>query len=193
MGEFIARKPEPKQNNYCYGAGNCPFYIEEGKCKMEKLMDKVNLIGGGIVAILSAVFGQLWFLFAGLLVLNVVDWLSGWKAAAKLKKSDSKVGAKGVAKKVWYWIIIAVSFYIGFAFEKLGAVLGVSLGFMNMIGWFVLANYLVNEIRSITENAVKLGADVPGFLIKGLKITGNLIDHAADTRMPQSDEKERIQ
>lgn len=160
---------------------------------MEKLMDKVNLIGGGIVAILSAAFGQLWFLFAGLLMLNVVDWLSGWQAAVKLKKSDSKVGAKGVAKKVWYWIIIAVSFYIGFAFEKLGAVLGVSLGFMNMIGWFVLANYLVNEIRSITENAVKLDADVPDFLIKGLKITGSLIDHAADARMPQSDEKERIQ
>ena len=69
-----------------------------------------------------------------------MDW-SGWFARGsevkKEKRDSGKVGAKGVAKKVWYWIIIAVSFYIGFAFEKLGAVLGVSLGFMNMIGWFV--------------------------------------------------------
>lgn len=155
---------------------------------MNKFLNEVNLIGGGIVTVLTAVLGQLWFLFVGLLVLNVIDWLSGWYWASMNKQSSSKIGAKGVAKKVWYWIIIAVAFYIGFAFEKLGSVLGVPLDFMNMIGWFVLANYLVNEIRSVTENAVKLNAPVPKFLVKGLKIAGDLIDNAADGKLPKGED-----
>lgn len=152
-------------------------------------MDKVNWVGSAVVVVFSSVFGRLWFLFAGLLVLNVIDWLSGWYWASKNKKSSSKIGARGVMKKVWYWIIIAVAFYIGFAFEKLGTVLGVPLGFMNMVGWFVLANYLVNEIRSVTENAVKLNAPVPKFLVKGLKIAGDLIDNAADGKLPKGEGK----
>ena len=53
------------------------------------------------------------------------------------------------------------------------------LGFMQFIGWFVLANYLVNEIRSILENMVEMGVNVPPMLIKGLKIASERIDAAA--------------
>lgn len=154
---------------------------------MDKLLDKVNCIGGGCVAVLTAIFGPMWIFFAGFFVLNVADWLTGWRWASKNGKSDSKVGARGIAKKVGYWLIIAVSFYIGFAFEKLGQVIGVPLAFMNYIGWFVLANYLVNEIRSLIENLVKLGVGVPKFLTKGLKIAGDLIDNAADGKLPKGE------
>ena len=69
--------------------------------------------------------------------------------------------------------------YIGYSFAQMGETIGVGLGFMQFIGWFVLANYLVNEIRSILENMVEMGVNVPPMLIKGLKIASELIDAAA--------------
>lgn len=150
-----------------------------------KLLDQTNVIGGGLVAFLIAIFGEMWFLFAGLLILNLLDWFSGWIWAVKNHESSSKIGARGIAKKVGYWVIIGVSFYIGFSFEQMGEILEIPLEFMNGIGWFVLANYLVNEIRSLLENAVKLHVPVPTFLTHGLKITGDLIDCAVDVKLQE--------
>ena len=82
-------------------------------------------------------------------------------------------------KKVWYWVVIAIAFYIGFSFEQMGQTIGVRLGFMKFVGWFVLANYLVNEIRSILENLVDMDVNVPPILIKGLKVASEKIDAAA--------------
>lgn len=141
-----------------------------------EIINKVNLIGGGIIAVFSTLFGQYWFLFAGLIVFNVVDWLTGWYYARLNNLESSKVGAKGVIKKVGYWIIIGIAFYISYAFAKLGEIIGIDLKFTIGIGWFVLANYLVNELRSILENAVKLGWNAPNFLVKGLEIADKAIE-----------------
>ena len=59
---------------------------------------------------------------------------------------------------------------------------------MNMLGYFVLTSYLVNEIRSILENALKVGVTLPQFLIKGLKIAGDLIDNTANATLPNNDD-----
>lgn len=43
------------------------------------------------------------------------------------------------------------------------------------IGWFTLACYMVNELRSLIENLVEIGVNVPAILVKGLDITEKLI------------------
>lgn len=154
---------------------------------MNKLFEGTNVIGGAVTAFFVAILGQFWFLFVGLLLFNVIDWLTGWYAARQKGEESSKVGAKGIFKKLWYWIVILISFYISFSFEKMGALVGINLSFMNMLGYFVLASYLVNEIRSILENALKVGVTLPQFLIKGLKIAGDLIDNTASATLPNND------
>ncbi len=144
------------------------------------IINKVNLIGGAVVAFLAAVFGQHWILFAGLLVFNIIDWLSGWYYARINKIESSKTGAKGIVKKVGYWVVIGIAFYISLAFTEMGETIGIDLSFTIGIGWFVLASYLVNEIRSILENAVKLGWNAPKILIKGLEIADKAMEKAAD-------------
>ena len=152
---------------------------------MNRLFEGTNVIGGAITAFFTAVFGQFWFLFIGLLSFNVIDWLSGWYAARQKNEESSKVGAKGIVKKLWYWIVILISFYISFAFEKMGILVGLDLSFMNILGYFVLASYLVNEIRSILENIIKVGLKLPNYLIKGLKITDNMLDYVANNSLPK--------
>ena len=55
-------------------------------------------------------------------------------------------------------------------------ILGLNLDFLLLLGWFTLACLLVNEIRSILENLVECGYNVPVFLIKGLAVTEKLIN-----------------
>ena len=74
------------------------------------------------------------------------------------------------------------SFMIPELFIHLGQdLLGINLSFLALLGWFTLATLLVNEIRSILENLVEYGINVPEFLIKGLAITEKLISAGADT------------
>ena len=149
------------------------------KERVTQFFNNVNMIGGVVMTAVAAVLGQYWFLFAGFLLFNVIDWLSGWARSRYRQESCSKVGARGIVKKVWYWVVVGTAFFIGFSFQQMGQSIGVPLDFMNLMGWFVLANYLVNEIRSILENLVDMDVPVPVFLTKGLKIAAEKIEAAA--------------
>lgn len=151
------------------------------------LADKYNAIAGAIVATLSAIFGIYWYIFAAFFLLNVIDWLTGWYKANKKGEESSKVGLNGALKKLGYWAVILVAFIISDVFTKLGSdVLNVNLSFLMMIGWFTLAMLLVNEARSILENLVECGYNVPDFLIKGLAVAQKMLNKR--TEIPDADD-----
>ena len=154
---------------------------------MEKFFNEINIIYGCLTALFTYMFGELWFLFVGFLILNITDWFTGWGASRKENTESSSVGAKGIIKKVCYWIVIAVAFYIGVALSKMGTVIGADLRFLQAVGWFVLANYIINEIRSILENCVRIGIEVPEILVKGLDVTANLVDKIGGESVEQRD------
>lgn len=146
-----------------------------------KVLEKSNVVWGAVATFLAAVFGQYWFLFVGFLVLNIVDYATGViKAKFYQKNESSAVGAKGILKKVMYWVVIGIAFFVSDCFIKFGDILGLNLSFLILFGWFTLASYVVNEIRSILENCVVMGINVPEFLIKGLDITQKLMNSKTD-------------
>ena len=154
-------------------------------------INRYNSIAGLLISILTAIFGIYWYLFVAYLFLNVLDWLSGWYKARKLGEESSKVGIKGIIKKVGYWIIITVSFLMPAIFINLGHdMLGINLDFLLMLGWFTLACLLVNEIRSILENLVECGYRIPVILIKGLAVTDKLLNSKTiDEKKDQNNNK----
>lgn len=144
-------------------------------------IDTYNAVVGCIIAVLSTVFGVYWYLFAGYLLFNILDWGTGWYKARKKKQESSYIGLRGIAKKTGYWVIILVAFLIPALFIQFCQdLLGINLGFLVLLGWFTLATLIVNEIRSILENLVECGYDVPDFLIRGLAITEKLIHAGVD-------------
>lgn len=148
---------------------------------MKAFTDTYNLITGAVMAIMTAIFGIYWYIFAAYLVLNVFDWLTGWYKSRKNKKESSSVGLKGILKKLGYWVIIAVAFLMSSVFVNLGKdILGINLDFLMMIGWFTLACLLVNEVRSILENLVESGYNVPAVLINGLEIADKMINRESE-------------
>lgn len=146
-----------------------------------KIIDTYNMAVGAVIAVLSAVFGAYWYLFAAYLAFNILDWLTGWYKARQLKRESSSVGLKGIIKKLGYWVIIAVAFMASSVFVSIGDdLLHIDLNFLTMIGWVTLACLSVNEVRSIIENLVECGYNVPQVLIKGLAVTDELINKDED-------------
>ena len=151
-------------------------------------IDYYNVAVGAVVAVLTAIFGVYWYLFAGYLLLNVLDWITGWRRANKLHQESSMVGLRGIVKKTGYWVIVLIAFMIPDLFIKLGRdTLGINLDFLMLLGWFTLATLLVNEIRSILENMVEMNYDVPEILISGLAITEKLIKKKSETIIPEDE------
>lgn len=143
---------------------------------MDKIIDTYNAIVGGIVAVLSVVFGEHWILFALFLLFNIADWFTGWMKSRMAHKENSTAGWKGVLKKMGYWLMILVSFGASAIFIEIGTVLGVNLQITTLLGWFVLASLAINELRSICENFVEAGFNVPNILIRGLQVADKAIN-----------------
>ena len=139
-------------------------------------MDTYNAIVGGIVAVLSFVFGEHWILFAIFLLFNVADWLTGWMKSRMAGKENSMKGWQGVLKKLGYWLMILVAFAASSVFIEIGNTLGMDLGITTLLGYFVLASLLVNELRSILENFVEAGYNVPNILVKGLEVADKVVN-----------------
>lgn len=153
---------------------------ERGSEKM-RVLDCYNTITGILVTILSAAFGTYWYIFAAFILFNIFDWLTGWYKSRKMKTESSAVGLKGILKKLGYWVIVAMAFLIANVFVQMGHdVLNMNLDFLMLIGWFTLACLMVNEARSILENLVECGYEVPMILIQGLAVTEKLLNQESE-------------
>ena len=130
--------------------------------------DKYNAVTGAIVAVLTAIFGTYWYVFAAFLALNVIDWITGWIKANKKKEESSKVGAIGAVKKLGYWAVVLVAFLIASVFVHFGKdMLGIDLSFLHLIGWWVLAMLIVNEVLTAsptTSNCICSFPSVPAVI-----------------------------
>lgn len=142
----------------------------------QDITNNYNALTGAVIAVLSVVFGEHWYLFALFLLFNVADWLTGWMKARIMKKENSVKGWQGVVKKLGYWLMILVAFAFSAGLIEIGKTLNMDLGITTLLGWFVLASLIVNEGRSIIENFVEAGFKVPNILVKGLAVADKLIN-----------------
>lgn len=101
-------------------------------------------------AIVGYLFGGWSTLLQILLAFVAIDYISGMLASGVEGKLSSKVGFRGIAKKVMIFAIVAVGHLIDKA-------IGEGHIFRDAIIFF----YLGNELLSILENAGRTGLPVP--------------------------------
>ena len=152
-----------------------------------KFFDKVNLIISAIITGMTNVFGIQWILFAGYLIFNIIDFITGCIKARINKTESSVIGLKGIIKKVGYWILILVAFLTSYMISIIGGLLDLNIDYVVLFGWFTLACLLINEIRSILENLTEIGIEVPDFLSKGLKVVNNTINNKIENSVNIND------
>lgn len=109
---------------------------------------KTLLTGTG--AVVGYLFGGWSVLLQILLAFTIIDYLSGILASGVEGKLSSKIGFKGIAKKLMIFFLVAV-----------GHLIDKALGDGGMIQNAIIFFYLGNELLSIVENAGRTGLPVP--------------------------------
>lgn len=92
-------------------------------------------------------------LFKTLLVFIIIDYITGLLRAIYTKKLSSKIGAKGIIKKVGYIFIVI-----------LAALLDQLLNSTGNIRNIVIYMFIANEGISILENWTSMGIKIPKIL-----------------------------
>lgn len=106
----------------------------------------VYLVGGFDIAIQS------------LLIVIVIDYLTGIASAIYNKELSSKIGLKGILKKFCYLLVIALSVVI----DKL-------LGQGGLIRTLMIYFFVANDGLSIVENMAEMNIKLPKKLIDALE------------------------
>lgn len=121
---------------------------------------------GVLKAILAAIctvcgflFGDMDGLMIALVALIVLDYISGVTAAAVEHRLSSEVGAKGIAKKVFMLLIVAIANIVDINV----------IGEGHALKTVTVVFYICNECISLIENAGRLGVPVPKKLLDVLE------------------------
>lgn len=112
-----------------------------------------------VCALCGLLFGNLNGLMIALITLMVMDYISGVLAAIAQKKLSSEIGAKGIAKKVFMLLIVAVANIVDINV----------IGEGNVLKSVTIIFYIANECISLIENGGRLGVPVPNKLLEVLE------------------------
>lgn len=113
-------------------------------------------------------FGWLVLLWFGCLVL---DFVTGSMAAASEGAWSSKAARKGIWHKLGCIVAVTVAAAADLLLGLVTAnVPNFPLAFSSLLCPMVLVWYVIAELGSVTENALRLGAPVPAFLKKALQL-----------------------
>ena len=129
-----------------------------------------------LCAAFSAAFGWLGWLVLAWAVCMVIDWISGSAAAASKGEWSSAVARAGIWHKAGMIAVVFVAMMADLGLGVLCANLELGFGWPGIVLPLVLAWYVITELGSILENAVAMGAPVPGWLTKLLKASLSKID-----------------
>ena len=117
----------------------------------------IRMLGAGIASIATFLFGapDIWLMT--LLAFVVIDYGSGLTAAYMRNELSSKVGFRGILKKMMYFFVVAVAHCVDAATGAGGVLQNLSIGFL-----------IANEGISILENCAKCGIPIPDKLLRVL-------------------------
>lgn len=111
---------------------------------MSKLFNAVSVWGGAIGGIIAYFLGGWDVLLKTIVFLAVLDYITGLIKGIYLKQLSSEVGYKGLLKKVFMFIVIAVAYEI----QKF-------LNHAIALREIVITFYVCNEAISLLENVAE--------------------------------------
>lgn len=112
-----------------------------------------------ICTVISFLFGDMEGLMVALIALIILDYISGVIAAAVEKRLSSEVGAKGIAKKIFMLLIVALANIVDINV----------IGDGHVLKTVTVVFYICNECISLIENAGRIGVPVPKKLLDVLE------------------------
>ena len=147
---------------------------------MEKTLTDLKAAVVATMTFLGAFLGWKGIMALVWAAVMALDYLSGTAAACKQGKWSSAVARTGLWHKLGMILAVCVAVFADIAMEVACDHVPIGLVWPGVILPLVLAWYILTELGSILENAVKLGAAVPKWLTKILSAVEHMVDDAAD-------------
>lgn len=115
------------------------------------MKSRLQFLMGGLVTISTYNLGGIDVALKTLFTLMIIDYITGILKAAKLKELNSKIGAKGIIKKIGYILTIALAVNLDILFLT-----------NNTLRNSAIYLFICNEGLSILENMAILEVPLPG-------------------------------
>ena len=130
-------------------------------------LQNIKIVVTGLFALVTARLGALAAPLYILVLLNMMDYVTGFVAAPyRGEKRSSAVGFRGIAKKVCMWLLVALGgvldWLVAYAMEPVG----IEVPFHFLVAALVAVWLICNEIVSILENIGDIGVELPPFLMR---------------------------
>lgn len=150
-------------------------------------MDNVTAFRAAVTAFvtaLSALWGWMGWLILAWIVAMVIDYLTGSAAAMRAGEWSSKAAKDGFTHKLGDIAVVLVSALLDLV---IGTILAASPGTLPFDYTIFLCPvvclwYVLTEAGSIIENAGRMGANVPQWLVKRIAALQTSVDTAIDVR-----------
>jgi len=138
---------------------------------------------GAMAAFLTAagtILGWKGILLLAWVLVMALDYISGTAAACKEGQWSSAAAREGLWHKGGMIITVLAAAMTDWVLAVVSLYLSIGLKWPGLVLPLVTAWYLITELGSILENAVKMGARVPQWLVKLLKAGAELVDQAGE-------------
>lgn len=146
---------------------------------MENYLTEIKVGIAAFFTALSALLGWQGIMALVWVAAMTVDYLTGTAAAMKEGDWSSAVARQGLWHKGGMIAVVTVALIADGALGMLCKHLSIGITWTSILVPLVLAWYIMTELGSILENAVKMGAPVPAWLVKLLKTGLKAVDNAA--------------
>lgn len=114
-------------------------------------------------------------------VVMALDYVSGTFAACRAGEWSSKTARDGLWHKGGMIFVVASSGIADLVMAVICTETNLGIYWPGFVMPLVLVWYIITELGSILENAVKMGAAVPSWLVRLLKAGMEAVDKAADS------------
>ena len=125
-------------------------------------------------AALASYFGALAAPLLVLLCIMVVDYVTGMAKAYMASQLSSRIGLRGILKKLCYMAMVAVGAALDYLLTGALAQAGIDLHVEMFCGMLVAVWLIINELISILENLAEIG-------VPGMPVLTKLIDRLRST------------
>lgn len=150
----------------------------------------IKSIAAGVGAFLSAKLGLLYIVLPFLLVVMVIDYITGLTASKKECKTNSKTGMWGIVKKLMYGVEVLVGITVDWLILNITETIGIEVPTVTFFGLLVAIWLIINELISILENLIRLETPMPQFLVKIVSSFKVAVEKSGDNLVNKIDAKQ---
>lgn len=134
-----------------------------------------------VVGGLSAYFKIMAIPLIILTAVMIIDYTSGMLKAWLNEELSSRIGLKGIFKKVGYLLVVCVAGVVDWLITQGMGQVGIHISIDYCFGLIVTIWFIINECISILENLAILGVPLPKFLTSAVHKLKVAVDSKAET------------